>query len=132
MPIKGTYYNATLGAAPTTSAHLGYWVQGSLIATSTSGTANTIWSISLDPGSWIIVGNGTFQVGASIAILSISTTNNTRESYYEVIINISAGGPALNITRIPKISVTTIFYLVAQSNVVTNVSSTVLQAMRVG
>jgi len=45
---------------------------------------------------------------------------------------LASGPPTINITRIAKISITTIFYLVAQSNVAANVSSTVIQAMRVG
>ena len=133
MPIKGTYYNATLGAAPTTSGHLGYWVQGSLIATSTSSSPNTIYSISLAPGNWIVVGNATFQVGVTYAALSISATNNTRDNFCEVLTTSSGSvGPALNITRFVNPNVTITIYLVAQASSAANVSSTYIQATRVG
>jgi hypothetical protein len=53
MPIKGTYYNATLGAAPTLSSQLGY-VLYNTIATVFPSTNGLITSISLTPGTWII------------------------------------------------------------------------------
>jgi hypothetical protein len=111
---------------------MGFWLNGSLIATSSQVSATTIYSISVVPGNWILVGNATFAVGVSLAVLSISTTNNARDNFYETIMYVTSGGPGLNITRIASISVTTTFYLVAQSNVAASVSSTYIQAMRVG
>ncbi len=46
MPIKGTYYNATLGAAPTTSGHLG--------AITTSNPAAAVATISTGNGFWTL------------------------------------------------------------------------------
>jgi hypothetical protein len=58
MPIKGTYYNATLGAAPTTSAHIGYVTSQVISATQinsiTSGTAISTPGISLSSGVYMV------------------------------------------------------------------------------
>ena len=58
MPIKGTYYNATLGAAPSTLAHLGYVINSNL---STSADVAVTTNTSL----------GYLTVGAGIYLLTI-------------------------------------------------------------
>jgi hypothetical protein len=122
-----------LGAAPTTNAQLGFWAQGALVATQTSTTSNTIYSVVLPAGSWILVGNATYAAGVTFAVLSISTSNNALDTFYQVVMqNVSGGGTCINITRIASISSTTTFYLVAQASTVANISSAYFQVMRVG
>jgi hypothetical protein len=122
----------TLGALPSTNAHLGFWIQGSLIATSTSFTPNTIWSIPIGAGNWIVTGNATFQNGTAWAVLSISASNNNIDSFFQVVVNASSVGPAINITRLVTAASATTLYLVAQANGAASLSSTVIQAIRVG
>jgi hypothetical protein len=58
MPIKGTYYNATLGAAPTSSSHLGFFGASTNITTTqatTNGGGFLIGSITLpSAGTYLI------------------------------------------------------------------------------
>jgi len=66
-------------------------------------------------------------------VLSISITNNTADPYYEAVGQVSnSGAPVLNVTRLSNISTTTTFYLVAQASGTASVSSTIIQATRVG
>ena len=84
-------------------------------------------------GTWILVGNATFQAGTISAILSISTTNNNLDSFYQVATHpANSGSPTINITRISTVVTNTTFYLVAQANGVSNLSSSVIQVVRVG
>ena len=122
----------TLGAAPTTNAHLGFWVQGVSIATTTSATPNTIQSISLVPGNWIIFGDAFFQNGVTFASLSISATNNSNDTFFQVAGQSVGGSPVLNISRGVPLTNTTPFYLVAQANTAANVSSIMFYAIRIG
>jgi len=123
----------TLGSAPTSSAQLGFMIQGVSVSTQTSSTANTIQSISLVPGTWIIIANATFAAGVSYALLSISTTNNSRDFFYETLMQLpTTGGPAITVTRFAVPVVTTTFYLVAQASATANLTNTYIQAMRVG
>ncbi len=121
----------TLGAAPTTNAHLGFWVQGVSITTSTSNTANSIYSISLTTGNWIIFGNAFFPNGLTFVSLSISSGNNTNDNFYQVALPIT-GSTAINITRGTNIISNTTFYLVAQASGAATLSSIIMYAMRIG
>jgi hypothetical protein len=86
MPIKGTYYNATLGAAPTTSAHIGYTTFLGLttsVPVSSSGTNPGI-TLTLTPGVWIcsyavrIFATSGSPVATSLAAyMSLASTTNT-------------------------------------------------------
>ena len=78
MPIKGTYYNATLGAAPTTSAQLGGTIQptvtytGNASVSSANGVYNQGSFTFNTSGTWIV----TFYMAALVttppdAVLSI-------------------------------------------------------------
>ena len=112
---------------------LGFWVQGVSIATTTSDTPNSIQSISLVPGNWIIFGNATIALGATYAKLSISTTNNSIDTFYQVAMQDTTGGaPVINISRGVPITTTTTFYLIAQASTTVNVASVIFYAMRVG
>ncbi len=112
---------------------MGYYVSGTSVATATSSTPNTIQSISIPVGSWILFGNATYQSGLTYAVLSISSTNNTRESSCEVqIISITSGQPVINITRGVSLSSSITLYLVAQSSSAANVANIAFYAIRVG
>ena len=60
MPIKGTYYNATLGAAPTSNTQLGFvnTITTSFITNTTASTTNSPLNygtfIISTPGVWIV------------------------------------------------------------------------------
>jgi hypothetical protein len=69
MPIKGTYYNATLGSAPTLNTQLG----GLTLASFVSGPlASGFWansnSASLPAGTYFVVINPNFVPGASSTV----------------------------------------------------------------
>jgi hypothetical protein len=77
MPIKGTYYNATLGAAPTTAGQLGHIKQLTLGSTyavpNTSSPSNPFGAtISLEPGTYIMCHQ--YQFKAATATASVITS----------------------------------------------------------
>ena len=95
MPIKGTYYNATLGAAPTTSGQIGYilvspssgWTQGTLsngeaiFATFTIPVSGT-WLISFG----IVIGSTAVTTGqlrlTNVAFPNIGLTNVNNQALF--------------------------------------------------
>ncbi len=127
MPIKGTYYKATLGAAPTTSSQLGGYISGTFI---TGVTPGNIYSMSLTPGSWIIVGNANFP-SATSGTLSISETSNTNNYNSYVSIPVS-GTIAINITRCVNITSSTTYYLIGTSGNNITLTLTTFYAFRIG
>ena len=132
MPIKGTYYNATLGAAPTTSAHLGGITGGTLITSSIGANSPTsILSITLSVGAWILLGNTRFG-SVSYSSLSISSTNNTEDFNTATVVQ-GNGGMTLQVSRYIMItSGTQPWYLVATSGGAQTVTNHIFTAVRVG
>ena len=67
MPIKGTYYNETLGSAPTLSTQLGFKREGgfptlpSVYDASTTigdGLTINIVQVTIEPGHWLLIATG--------------------------------------------------------------------------
>jgi hypothetical protein len=133
MPIKGTYYNATLGAAPTTSGQLGGLQTASFLTNTLVGQQFTnTYSISLSAGSWIIIGNGYFPSVTTFSLLSISNTSATFDNFSMSLVQAS-GNIALNVTRCINVtSGTQTWYLVGQTNVTLTLSQSSFYAIRIG
>jgi hypothetical protein len=77
MPIKGTYYNDTLGAAPTANTELGGSTIINFTTTTVSpGTFVNTPSVTLPAGIYYVIINPNFQPG------SLSTATFTNIAYY--------------------------------------------------
>jgi hypothetical protein len=105
MPIKGTYYNATLGSAPTLNTQLGFKRLGVFPTTPSAYTASTVVSngntinlqqVSLEPGSWLLIASGrnaiptgtiTFNYPYTLRynITSASQTYANADAYHEFV-----------------------------------------------
>jgi len=80
MPIKGTYYNATLGAAPTTTDHLGYTLSsGTISGTATNGTLASI-SIT-NAGTYVISYSLNGNMGTTPTVFSVTISGNNATNY---------------------------------------------------
>ena len=135
MPIKGTYYNATLGAAPTNNTlTLGSLITSTIISLSSSAVPNSLNSLALTPGSWIIIGNLTYNTYTGpYALVSISSTNNSVDTNSEVVMLFSqSGNPVMNITRALTITSNQTWYLITQSGASVSVIYVNFYAMRIG
>ena len=106
MPIKGTYYNATLGAAPTAGAtgQLGYsnFVNTGLILTSTSLGYFSLTNFTLPAGVWLLTGQAFNTVFPATAWLAFSGTSLTQSDRH-------VGGTASFTNGASWLQITTIF-----------------------
>lgn len=66
MPIKGTYYNATLGAAPSSAGHLGYF----------GSSTNISAAIDIPNNSPFLVGSITLPSAGTYLIMAQTGTQN--------------------------------------------------------
>ena len=116
-----------LGAAPTTSAHLGGSTVGTLLSSSASGN---ILSISLTTGSWIVFGNLYFPICTSKEI-SISATSNNVDQSSAMLFGGSTGG-SIAISRAVNVATSQTWYLVAITAPTVNIQNPTFYAYRVG
>ena len=123
----------TLGAAPTTSGHLGGQQTATFITNFlNAGTFTSTYSISLSPGTWIIIGNGYFPSVTTFSLLSISNTTGTPDNFSMSLVQAS-GNMALNVTRCVNIaSGNQTWYLIGQTYSSLTLSQSSFYAVRIG
>jgi hypothetical protein len=122
MPIKGTYYNATLGAAPTTSGQLGFVTGtiGSNISLAPNVATDICNSGSLQPGTYIVIGNGQIANGLAggqiflwLNTISANYTNNLALVQYS---DTSITYYAMTTSYVFSFTTSTTIYLTMSSN----------------
>ena len=134
MPIKGTYYNATLGAAPTTTSHLGYTIMAVNNANNTTSTTSAKDMVSFvipTAGTWLINFMGGWSAGAAPANLSISTVTAS----YDItrIVTLLQGYYVQSSAVFPIASANTTLYMVAnQTSAVVTIAPIYVYITKIG
>ena len=116
MPIKGTYYNATLGAAPTTNGQLGFSKTIMVTTSTTIGSTGTSYNpfvvaganatgtnIALDPGVYSVVWAYRFKTQSGTPTITSILINNLLTTVQAPFLNNTYGAYANTNTSISTV-----------------------------